>query len=57
MGETVMDNPFYNLWRFWVELFSGLGLPWGKTTIATVVMAVMFYFVGKAFKFLTSKEN
>jgi hypothetical protein len=52
-----MDNPFYNLWRVWVELFSGLGLPWGKTTIATVVMAVMFYFVGKAFKFLTSKEN
>ena len=25
--------------------------------MATVTMAVMFYFIGKAFKFLTSKEN
>lgn len=51
-----MQDIFFRAWFNWVQLFGGWGLPWSKTATATAAMAVMFYFLGIAYKKLTSKE-
>ncbi|MEQ1754165.1 MAG: hypothetical protein ABL973_08520 [Micropepsaceae bacterium] len=52
-----MDYLFFTAWQTWVGLFVGWGLPWSASASATAAAGVMFYFIGIAFKFLTSKEG
>lgn len=42
------------VWHMWVDLFSGLGLPWGSQASALFGLVVVFYVLGLAFKILVS---
>jgi len=42
------------IWRLWVNLFSGLGLPWDSRISAFVGLIVVFYLIGLVFKSLVS---
>lgn len=52
-----MDYLFFKVWQAWVGLFVGLGVPWSASATATAAAGVMFYFIGIAFKLLTSRES
>lgn len=43
------------VWRWWVELVGGLGLPLDRQTAAYFMLAVAFYAIGVAYKSLTQK--
>lgn len=50
-----MDYLFFNAWHSWVGLFVGWGFPWSAHASATAAAVVLFYFIGIAFKNLTSR--
>jgi hypothetical protein len=51
-----MEYLFELAWRHWVHLFADWGLPWSAHATATAAAVVSFYFLGIAYKILTSKE-
>lgn len=51
-----MEYLFENIWRHWVNLFAGWDLPWSTHATATAAAVVTFYFLGIAYRLLTSKE-
>ena len=51
------DETLSYFWQMWVDLFSGLGLPWSSQTSAYFGLIVVFYVVGFCFKFLVSTKG
>ncbi len=45
-----------HLWRLWVDMVGGLGLPMDRQGAAILALAVIFYGIGVAFKKLVSRE-
>jgi len=52
-----MTQIISNFWHTWVDLFSGLGLPWGSQTSALMGLVAFFYAIGLAFKILVAPEK
>jgi len=51
----MFDHFMLLVWRAWVDLFSGLGLPWDKQTTATMGLLIALYGIGRRFKSLVQK--
>lgn len=51
----MFDHTLLYLWRLWVDLFSGLDLPWDKQTTAYMGLVIAVYAVGRGFKSLVQK--
>jgi len=45
-----------HLWRLWVDLVAGFGLPMDRQGAAILALAAVFYGIGVAFKKLVSRE-
>lgn len=51
----MFDQLMLYVWRTWVDLFGGLGLPWDKHTTAYMGLVVAIYAIGRGFKSLVQK--
>jgi hypothetical protein len=52
-GPAMFTNQTISyLWHMWVDMFSGLGLPWSSHTTAYVGLIAVFYVIGVAVKAL-----
>ena len=51
----MFDHLMLYVWRSWVDLFSGLGLPWDKQTTGLMFLCIALYAIGRGFKALVEK--
>jgi len=52
----MFDQTLTSVWRMWVDLVGGLGLPWDKQTSAYLGLVLALYLIGLGFKFLVARK-
>jgi len=46
-----------NVWHWWINTVGSLGLPLDRRTTAYIMLGLVFYAIGAAYKLLTQKEK